>query len=561
MLLRKPGQPRAVRVVIRRMRNPSAVSSISKPLTALALSLACSVIFANIAWAHKFSDYEQALLDMDMSRLDSARDRLIGYLRENPNDADAHADLGRTYMNLNRLRDCITECTRAVELNPKVFRAYADRAYASFSLGMYENGFADSDKVVEHYMVNPHDWSLYPCLKNRLVAYARTGKRVDTTEDRRRVMIYEKLDEAGKLREQGRLQEAIDAIDRLLKEDPLSADLWFKRGIVSNNQRKHWQAVADFTRALRFSPDATVIYYFRGDCYQQLGMHGQAVEDFTRVIKDNPRIVALRFVCETGRLRDQLLREDVVPVLVSDVRFLRAESLLRLGKPAEALRDLDAVLAFDGDDTRARSMRAETVLSLGRFKDAIKDYTQAIKDNRSDWKRRQERADAYLKIGRNKEAVDDFTEIVRQNRADPGAYQLRAAAYQAIGEYKAACDDLTTVISLKPDNDDSYISRAECLRRLGKFDDALADLKKARELNPANAGLAGEKLAQLFADRGEEEKARNEMLVLEKRLEASRPSYKALPLVLIGAGAALAFASLVVLVGRRRGWFSAGNKP
>lgn len=512
-------------------------------LVAIAVSSMCQS-----AQARPLSEYEKALEALDESRYDSAIAHLRNVLAACPGDADAHAELGRAYMNMDRCAESIRESSQALKLNPGLARAYANRAYCQFKLGKFQLGFADSQKAIDCYSVNPLDYLIWPCLNNRAQAYKLTGRADLAAEDRKRAAVYDRLDEAAKMREQGELELAIERIDKTLAEDSMNADLWFMRGIVSSAQRRHWQAIADFTRAIRFSPTSTVIYYFRGDCFEQLGMHQRAIEDFTHVINANPKLVAYNFVCETGRLRDQFLRDDTYPVVVADVRYLRAQSLSALGKNQQALADLDSVLAFDKTDEKALSRRAELVLRMGKVSDAINDYTRAIESNSTDWKKLKERADAYLHLGRNQEALADLTKIISLNNKDPGAYLLRAVAFQSIGDFQRAADDFSTVTKLNPRDDDAFVSRAECYRRLRRFDEALRDLEQAVALDPANESLASEQRAAIFADRGQEDRARAEMLGLEKRTpKSARVNFsKLLPglsisLILIGAGSFLLF--------------------
>ncbi len=487
--------------------------------TTIILASLCALSASNWtlpADARTFSTYEQALEDLDESRVEPARDKLRKIVAQNPGDADAHLELSRACMDLDDCAGTIAESKRALEIDPKLFRAYAYRAYCLFKSGRMKEGFADSEKAISLYTVNPYDWSIWVVYKNRAKAFKMIQRPREAQADLEKANVFVLLDEAGKERESGRLEAAIEKIDNALTLDAHDADLWFMRGVLGSNQGKYWQAIADFTRALKFAPDAVTINYFRGDSYQQLAMHKQAIDDFTTVLKAKPKIVAYRFVCETGRLRNELMRDDTSAVSLDDVYFLRAQSYAALGKLALALKDLDAAGKLDPSDDKAFAKKAELILGTGKFDQAIKEYTKAVAANPTDWTRYKERGDAYLQLGKNTDAINDYSEVIKLTPKEPGAYMFRALALKSIGQYSEAIPDFSQVLALRPDDDDAYMERADCYRLMHQYKEALKDLDKVADILPSNNNFVMEARAKVFAEQGDDDRARIEMLKLEK---------------------------------------------
>ncbi len=465
--------------------------------------------------ARCYTTYEQALEDLDESRYEKAEEKLKKVLAEEPDNAGAHADMGRLYMNTENFPAMRAELNRAIELDSKLCRAYAYRSYLNFRTGHRKEAFADSQKAIELYTVNAHDWSIWIVLKNRARAYDMIGDRAKANADREKVQAFETLDQAGKFREVGRLPDALKRLDEALTKDPMNADMWFFRGVINANLMKFWDAVADYNRALQCAPKQTMLYYFRGDCYEQLEKYQQAVDDYTRVIKAGEPIVAYRFVCETGRLRNEILRDDTSCVSLNDVYFLRAQAYSALGKPQAALKDLDHIIASDKTDDKAMTRRAEIIESLGKSDESIKDFTRAINSNKDQWKTYLDRAEAYLRVGKDEEAIKDFTEVIRLTPNEPGSYVLRAGAYKSIGRYDEAIADYTTAIEIKP-VDDLLLERSDCLRAVRKYDLALKDLDRAVEMYKGNSVLARALRAKILQENGQDQNARVELLELEK---------------------------------------------
>ncbi|HEY9788237.1 MAG TPA: tetratricopeptide repeat protein [Candidatus Obscuribacterales bacterium] len=467
-------------------------------------------------WARELNTFEKALVDVESDRHKEGIARLRAWLKDNPSDAEAFIILGRAYMNLDQLGDCLRVSSRAIELNPNLSRAYSLQGYCFLKQGRMQEGIDSLSKAIELYRINPFDWDYVNDLRNRAEAYRRLGQLDHHARDKKRALPFEFLKSAQDLREQGRLNESLAAIDNGLAIDSNIPDLWFFRGVLHGNKRENWLAISDYTRALKLSPDSAQLYYFRGDCYQQLAKHKEAVADFSKILALKPRIVAFKYVCETGRLRDQLLRQDEVIISTHDICFLRANSLIALNRFGEALKDLDMVIRADPKDERAYSRRAELVLNIGRDDSAIKDYSRAIALNPGDWRKFKDRADAYQRIGKYREALNDLDQIVRLNPRDPGAYLLRAVALENDGQHKRAIADYTKVVELNPNDDDAYVGRANCYTHLGLSQQALKDFAKAEELAGGSLSRVQEGRAELYSRKGDEEQARKEIVHLQE---------------------------------------------
>jgi len=505
------------------------------------------LVVSTDACARSFTLYEQALEDLDESRYDKAEEKLRRVVAQEPNNAAAFADLARVYMNTDDMPKMAQALKRALELDDKLCRAYANRSYMNFRSGRMKEGLADSQKAIDLYVVNPHDWSVRKVYANRALVYDRAGARAQAQADREKEHVFELLDQAGKFREVGRLPDTVKRIDEGLALEPTNADLWFFRGLTKANMMKFWDAIADFNRALRFAPQATMLYYFRGDCYQQLGKHQQAIDDFTRVIKAGEPIVAYRFVCETGRLREQLLRDDTSCVSLNDVYFLRSQSYQAIGKLQAAVKDLDYIATRDKTDDKALAKRAEIAAGMGKSDDSIKDLTRAIYANTKDWKNYMNRAQAYLRLGKDDDAIADFTKVVELEPGDPGSFIMRAGAYKSMGRYDDALADYSKVLSMKEDSD-ILMERADCYRAVRRYDDAKKDLDRAVEMDRSNAVLARTVRAKILQEKGEDESARFELLELEKQRQVDVHKNDSLNLALCVSGVVFALGLVFLLV-------------
>lgn len=489
------------------------------------LLILAMAICSGPALARAYTTFEQGLEKFSHRQFAQSIGIFEKAVEENPEDADAWTFLGRAYMMQDQLPEAIRACTKAIELNPENAQAYTFREFCYFQMHRFKEGLEDSEKAIRYYRPNCFEPSLVWALDNRVRA-CKMVRRPDLVEQDLNVLqTYEILNQAIKHREWARLDESIKTVDQAIKNMPKNADMWFFRGVVHSNKRDFWSASADFSNAIRCSPDAWFLYYFRADAYQQLGQNREAVRDLTAIIKASPRLAAYRFICETGRLRDQGIRIDESPITMQDIYFLRAQSNAELGNIREAIEDLTETLKLDPTDTKALALRAEFVSESGKNDLAIKDFTEAIGQNPSDWTKYQQRGNAYLKIGKYSEAMDDFSRIVALNPKEPGSYLIRALARNKNGDSRGALDDYTRVIELNPDDDDAYLARGVCLRDMKRYKEALSDFDKAESLNVENKSIVMAEKAKLYVETGQDNLARSQTTPLDVALASKRPNY------------------------------------
>lgn len=531
------------------MRRPASRKLNGSCLAGLfAFSLAFTVC-ANSAVGRSYTTFEKGLEKFSHRQFAESIDIFRKAVEENPQDADAWAFLGRAYMMQDQFPQAIEACTKAIELNPENAQAYTFREFCYFQTRHFEEGLEDSEKAIKYYKTNAFEPSLVWALDNRVRA-CRMIRRPDLIEqDLNMLQTYEILNKAIKHREWARLDDAIKTVDQAIKNMPRNADMWFFRGVVNSNRRDFWNAAADFSNAIRCAPDAWYLYYFRADAYQQLGQNREAVRDLTTIINAHPRLAAYRFVCETGRLRDQGIRIDETPVTMQDIYYLRAQSNAELGNLREAIEDLSEALRLDPTDTKVLSLRAEFISESGKDDLSIKDFSQAINQNPNEWTNYQQRGNAYLKLGKYKEAMDDFTEIIKRNPKDPGSYLIRALARDKNGDHEGALQDYTHVIELNPKDDDAYLARGTCLRALKRYKDALEDFNQAETLNSENKSIVMAEKAKLYVETGEETLARSQTAPLDHALAAKRPNYWLYGAIALGCTLA---GTTTFLVSRRR---------
>jgi WD40 repeat protein/tetratricopeptide (TPR) repeat protein len=186
----------------------------------------------------------------------------------------------------------------------------------------------------------------------------------------------------------------------------------------------------------------------------------------------------------------------------------RGWARLELGRPVDALADLDRSLAADPEEGTTELARFVALARLGRWTDADRAWIQADRlrlDARKDpWGRADEyltdlltadpqawpvwraRALARIGLGRFEPAVADLSEAIRLNARDWRSFCLRGQLNEQRGQREDAVTDYTSAIGAKDDEPVCRGLRGRALGELGRWDSAAADFLRWSDLGGEN---------------------------------------------------------------------------
>lgn len=135
-------------------------------------------------------------------------------------------------------------------------------------------------------------------------------------------------------------------------------------------------AIGVFTQQIADRPKDHMLYVRRGLTLQKAGRSEEALEDFTQALRLSPPVLTVE---ELGdRVNNLALPETHRWTIARQVHNARATALERLGRPNDALADLDAAVALDSKDMTTLERRARVRTYTGRIKDAIDDFNTVM---------------------------------------------------------------------------------------------------------------------------------------------------------------------------------------
>ncbi len=171
------------------------------------------------------------------------------------NDAEFYHLRGFAHRKNGNYYAAISDYTKAIELNPKHFKAYFNRGFSYDKLGQYEQAIENYTKALE---IDPSNAYTY---YNRGISYDRLNN----------------------------FEAAIVNFTKAIEIDPSNADFYHNRGFSYRKLGNYKQAISDYTKALGLDSEHFKAYYNRAFSYDKIGEFVKSVEDYTSAIHINPK--------------------------------------------------------------------------------------------------------------------------------------------------------------------------------------------------------------------------------------------------------------------------------
>jgi tetratricopeptide (TPR) repeat protein/tRNA A-37 threonylcarbamoyl transferase component Bud32 len=305
------------------------------------------------------------------------------------------------------------------------------RGSAWGELGQFARAEQDFEAALNGPLPEAARYGLYI---NRGVLRVRQGRSADALDDLGRATALRPRQYQGYVNlaqafvRDKKFDEAVRQLDQAIEREPRLASLYATRARVHVLRQDDEAALADLAKALVVEPGrpAAAAAEDRLECGRILHRR----KDYKGAVAAYDAAVALQ------------------PQHVKAHR-LRAEALLELDSPAEALRSLDACLKYGPPDADVFRARAAVRMRLGDYPGAQTDYTRAL-EMAPDAATYEARGWAYLVAEAPALALRDFEEVIRRDPKRGDAYGGRGYARAALGQARAAAADAETALRLGP---------------------------------------------------------------------------------------------------------------
>lgn len=409
--------------------------------------------------------------------------------RSSVNIVTAFTRRGQAYARQGEHEAAIADFTAAVALDPRAVAAYYGRAQSRRETRAYAGAVADLDQVIRLRPGNAGD------LNSRCWARAVGNLQLD---------------------------QALADCNASLAIEANNRNTLDSRGLVKLRMGDARGALADFTAAYDNTAARAHSLYGRGLAKIALGRSAEGEADLAAAVVADASVSAayagygLRGVAAVETSDDVLLRDTLAEgnLLASDDQFGWCNNAQRTFNRAQVI--VGCTLALRSGLVRASGLspafetRGYVYNEIGRPRQALADLDQALKLDPSSTGALRSRALAHSNSGMLDEALADANEAMRLEPTSVFNFTTRATVYMDRKQYAQAVADWDEVIRQQPENADHHFNRGQALQEMESYSRAIADYDRADTLLPNNAtilntrcwarALWGRQLDQALAD-------------------------------------------------------------
>ena len=398
-------------------------------------------------------------------------------------------------------KKAVRACTTVIEDKASTLEmrimARRFRAAANLELGNYRPVIADLDEIIGSGKALAKDWWQRGTAEYYYGDYAKAVSDLDKANNLSADEVVYAADLAYAQISDGRVDEAISRISRIISRHPDNPDLLASRGWAYYMAGSLHAALADYDKTIKIQPSNALWRNQRGLVRESLKDWRGAETDYSAAIKQRPRDAA--FLKNRGLLRNIQgfpgALADITEALAieksAELHVERAQILVQDGKPELAEDDLKQADRLAGDAARITVLRGQILSAKSDYTSAIALYENVLARDPDHVDARYQRALANFGLGRYRDAYEELTQLVRKLPQDEGLRNRRAVVSIQMEHFQEAIDDLSQAILLDPTFINPYLNRARAYNLTKQWELAIEDCNRAIQLgSPSDAATA-----------------------------------------------------------------------
>ncbi len=212
-------------------------------------------------------------------------------LRINPNNADAHINIGNAVLQLGQVAKAREEYQKAAQLRPGFAEAHHNLGVVLSRLGRWREAREQWEQAVQ---IDPNYADAHV---NLGIALAQAGDMEGAVGHLTRALQIkpdnvEALNDLGNvMMGLGRVQEAVSCYEQALRLKPDSVQAHNNMGIALTRLSRVAEAITHWKRAVEIDPYYADAHYNLGVALEQTGKPGEAIEQYKQTLRIKPDYV------------------------------------------------------------------------------------------------------------------------------------------------------------------------------------------------------------------------------------------------------------------------------
>jgi tetratricopeptide (TPR) repeat protein len=323
--------------------------------------------------------------------------------------------------------------------------------------------------------------------------------------------------------QQGRFGDAVSLFRRAVKVERRSAYAHLHLGAALAGVKNHEEAIRHYNKALALAPDSPEIHSNIGHSLQALGRAEQAITHFEKALAINPRHAEASINLGTalavlGRHEEAIPRFEAAIAIKpnsAEAHKSLAKALDESERYREAAEHYEKVLALWPHDAEARTGLGDVLHRLDRTDEAVEQYEKVLATAPTFSKALNSLGNALHLLGRSEEGITYFRRALAIDSSNPRTNKDLGSALIALGKFDEARGFLEAAIALSPHKAGCYEDLASC-GRITAEDQHFAAMRKLAA-NPASLPENEQidlhfALGKAFADVGEHQQSFDHIL-------------------------------------------------
>lgn len=314
--------------------------------------------------------------------------------------------------------------------------------------------------------------------------------------------LAQAYDQAQRLHQQGRLQEAEVLCLQVLQARPDHADALHTMALICHARGRQVEALQLISAAMQARKPAPALLLNRGIILSALARPQEALDSFEQAI----------------RLKSKY----------AEAHFNRGNALSALGRDEEALEAYKKTIAIKPDFVDAHFNRGVLLLGLGHYEDALKALARALALDPKHAKAHNTYGAALVKLGRYEEALASHEQALAIDPAYAVACNNRSRVLYLLNRCDDALSRLQAAQAQRPDDPEIPYIRGRVLLGLNRNDEAAENFQRALALQPDHAGARfGDCFAEVPIIYDSEDEILRRRSAHERKLKALRADVEA----------------------------------
>lgn len=383
--------------------------------------------------------------------------KLERQLVDNPNDPQAHYELGMYFAKKSNFRTAINELEKSVLINPKNLEV-------QYNLGILYSRTSQYEQAIRCWRVmTDRDGDIvFDYIKKTPEARRNAAEKMwDQFRERPNPSAYIFFTLGFAYLMLGKWKQALENFHISLEMNPQLESASFYKGISNYKLGQYNQAASDFLVELTHRPQYVQCLYNLGVTYLEMGNFPQASRQFKRVLEESPNHMKAYFQV--------------------------AKALAEQGSFDRAINALEKVMSLDPKFIHAYYEMGVIYEKKFMMDQAVEMYKKTLEMDPYFKGACLTLGTLYKKLGKPELAVEYMKKTIELDPNEGDALYQMGLIHLQQENYKESINSFQKVVMIMPENPTAHYSLGLSYYNLGKINEAIHEYEIAVSLNPRDA--------------------------------------------------------------------------